>query len=126
MSTRCYVQRSGSDAQDSFYGRLLFLISELDLFSHQALLQFPKVERFLLCADIRQSISKIQKLTITAWKRYHKKTTLQELDIEVEILRRLICKSQLLRHINQLKFQSWIDHINEVGKMVGGWIKSLP
>lgn len=45
--------------------------------------QFPKNERFILCADIRRSMYSMLRLTVVASKRYHKKTTIQDLDIEL-------------------------------------------
>ena len=100
-------------------------IEDLDACSHLALANFPKKERHLLCADIRACIASIQRHTITAWKKYHKKTTLQELDIEVEVLRYLIRKSLLLKYITPKRYETWASHLNETGRMVGGWIKSV-
>ena len=59
------------------HGALMEKLEELAAYSHIAMLQFPKIEKFLLCAQIRDSISAIIRGVVTAWKRYHKKTTLQ-------------------------------------------------
>lgn len=48
------------------YVKLLDTLDRLDVYSHKALMQFPKYERFLLCAEIRSSISAIERLVITA------------------------------------------------------------
>lgn len=68
------------------YVKLLDTLDRLDVYSHKALMQFPKYERFLLCAEIRSSISAIERLVITAWLRFHKQSTFRDLDIEKEVL----------------------------------------
>ena len=66
---------------------MLVKLEELDDYTHVALRQYPKAERHLLAADTRACIDKLLRLTIAAWKRHHKKTTLSELDIEIEVMR---------------------------------------
>lgn len=104
--------------------KLLAKLEELDAYSHQAAMQFPKYERHVLCAEIRHSCNRLLRLTIQAAKRYHKKTTLQDLDIEVEILRGLVRKAHRLRYINHKKYETWARQIDEIGRMLGGWFKS--
>lgn len=104
---------------------ILTKMEELDAYSHKALVQFPKYEKFVLCADIRSTLSKIIKLTVRAGKRYYKKTTLQDLDIEIEYLRCQIRKAHRLKHINTRRYEIWTRHIDEIGRMAGGWIRSL-
>lgn len=106
------------------YAELLAKLEELEDYTHTALIQYPKLERHLLCADIRNSLAAVQRLVVVAWKRYHKKTTLQELDVEIEILRGWVRKSLRRGHINARRYEIWSRHINDVGRMVGGWIKS--
>ncbi|MCY1285986.1 hypothetical protein D9M68_303260 [compost metagenome] len=103
---------------------LLVRLEELDAYSHHALHQFPKLERHLLCADIRGALAQALRLTVTAWKRYHKKTTLAELDVEVEMLRVLVRKAFAMNYINERRYEVWSRHVDEIGRMVGGWIKS--
>lgn len=104
--------------------KILAKLEELDAYSRQAAMQFPKYERHVLCAEIRASCNRLLRLTIQAAKRYHKKTTLQELDIEIEVLRGLVRKAHRLRYINHKRYETWSREIDEVGRMLGGWIKS--
>ena len=41
---------------------LLTKLEELDAYSHKALVQFPKYEKFVLCAEIRQTLTAIIRL----------------------------------------------------------------
>jgi hypothetical protein len=103
---------------------ILTKMEELDAYSHNALIQFPKYEKFVLCAAVRQCLADIIKLVVRAGKRYHKKTTLQDLDIEIEYLRALIRKAHRLNYINMHRYHVWVGHVDEVGKMTGAWIKN--
>ena len=105
--------------------KILTKAEELNVYTHQALQQFPKYEKFVLCAEIRQTISNIIHAVIRSAKKYHKKTTLQDTDIEVEYLRSLIRKSYALQYINIHRYEIWVAHIHEIGKMVGGWLKAI-
>lgn len=107
------------------YAELQAKLEELEVYTHTALRQYPKAERHLLCADIRASMAAIQRLVVVAWKRYHKKTTLQDLDVEIEVLRGWLRKSLRLQYITPRRYEVWARHVNDVGRMVGGWIKSL-
>ena len=106
------------------YALLLAKLEEVECYTHTVLQQYPRAERHLLCADIRISLAIIQRLSVVAWKRYHKKTTLQDLDVEVEILRTWIRKSLRLKYITPHRYEIWARQVNEVGRMVGGWIKA--
>lgn len=105
--------------------RILAKLEELDTHSHQAVLQFPKFERHVLAAEIRGTLNRLLHLTVQGAKRYYKKTTLQELDVEVEYLRALVRKARRLGYINVNRYEIWSRHIDEIGRMVGGWIRSV-
>lgn len=95
------------------------------MYGYQALKQFPKHEKHVLGAEIRLSMLQLQRLIVTAFKRYHKKTTLTDLDIELAILKRRVRLAKDLQYLDLKKYQIWIGQLVEIGKMIGGWIKSI-
>lgn len=97
---------------------------EMLLYGYQALKQFPKHETHVLGAEIRLSMLQMQRLMITAFKRYHKKTTLTDLDIELAILKRQVRLAKDLRYIDLKKYERWSRMLLEIGNMIGGWIRS--
>lgn len=105
--------------------KILAKMEELDAYSHQVLIQFPKYEKHVLAAEIRATLAQIIKLTVRTAKKYHKKTTLQDLDVEVEYLRSLVRKAHRLKYINGHRYQVWSAHVDEIGRMVGGWINRI-
>ncbi|MCI7330225.1 MAG: diversity-generating retroelement protein Avd [Selenomonadaceae bacterium] len=98
-------------------------LEDLQLYTHKALFQFPKNERFLLCADIKNSVAECMHLTIRMKKKYTKKTTLQEIDIELDYLRTLIRTAHRCGYITEHKWISWVGRVDECGKILGGLLK---
>lgn len=93
-------------------------------YGYIALKQFPKSERYALAADIKKSMYELLRLIIRANKRYFKKTTLQDIDIELENLRYLVRMSNSLGFLPFKRYENWSRKLNEIGKMLGGWIKA--
>ena len=99
----------------------------IDMFSYGyiELKQFPKSERFTLVSEIKIILNNILSYVITATKKYFKKTTLQDLDIELAKLKVFIRLSKDLGFLSFKKYEIWVKQCLEIGKMLGGWIKSL-
>lgn len=93
---------------------------DIQAYSHNALFQFPKKERFLLCAQIQQSMDKALHEIIRFRMRYYKKTSLQEIDIEIEYLRTLVRQAHNFGYISTGRRMEWIEHLNEAGRILGG------
>lgn len=105
---------------------LIILQKTFDMmeYAYKALAQFPKGEKFALCADIKRCMDTIVERIIEANKKYYKKTTLQELDVEVEKLKTYVRLSYRLGFLPPRKYELWSGMAVEIGRMVGGWIKS--
>jgi len=89
-----------------------------------ALRQFPKYEKFVLAARIRQQMYDVLCLIVECNKRQFRKTALTDLDIAHETLRHLVDLSyRRLKYIDFKKYSLWMEKINEVGKLLGGWIR---
>jgi len=93
-------------------------------YAYPALAQFPKSEKFALAVDIKRCMNLMLERIIEAQKKYHKKTTLQSLDIEVMKLRAYIRLSHELGFLPVKKYEVWSGLVVEIGKMLGGWIRS--
>ena len=63
-------------------------------------------------------------LVITANKKYTKKTTLQELDVEIAALKVYVRLAADLQYLPLKKYEVWSKKLVAIGKMVGGWIRS--
>ena len=98
---------------------------------------FPRFEKYALSQQIRQCMYEVYALMVEGQKRYHKKTTLSNLDIRHEQWRMLV---NLANSLGYFEFkdgkeadkspQKMAAHrflaisrlIDELGRMVGGWI----
>lgn len=117
------LSRQEQAARYAPYQALIEKIEELDAYSHQVMHQWPKIERFVLAAEIRATLLRIRRICAVAWKRRQKAAALFDLDVEIEILRHLVRKAYRLRYITAKRLEVWARHIDEIGRMVGAWIK---
>lgn len=100
-------------------------LREASLYGRVALRNFPKAERFQLGAEIRDCTTNIKRLLLRALHRYHKKTTMEDIDIELNVLRSLVQESHDLHYINMHQYEVWSHHIDEVGAIFGAWYKRI-
>jgi four helix bundle protein len=94
-------------------------------YGYVALRQFPKSERHVLSQEIRQSLWRLLRLIVVCNRRYYKKTTLQDLDAELDLLRSQVRMAQSLGYLPFKKYEVWSRMLDEIGRMVGGWMKSV-
>ncbi len=93
------------------------------LYLHIALKNFPKSEKFVLAADIKNSFFEMMTLFITANKLQYKKKTLYEADVKLEIIRFQLRAAKDLQFLKLKQYEILAAQLSEVGKMLGGWIK---
>ena len=62
-------------------------VYDMIMYAYPAIEQFPKSQKFSLAQDMKKCLDAIMRYVIAANKKYTKKTTLQELDIENEALK---------------------------------------
>lgn len=105
--------------------KILQKIFDMMEYGYAALAQYPKSEKFALVTDIKRSMDTMLERAIEAQKKYYKKTTLQELDVEVMKLKAYLRLSQKLGFLPMKKYEIWSEKVVEIGKMLGGWLKSV-
>lgn len=97
---------------------------------------FPKHEKYALSQEIRSAAYDVYCILVECKKRYHNKTTLTKLDVRHEQLRMLInlafelgyfeyhnSKQGRQQSESQRRYTAVSILINELGAMIGGWIK---
>jgi hypothetical protein len=100
---------------------------------------FPKHEKYGLSLEIRRAAYETYGFIVEAQKRFHKKTTLTNLDIRHEQLRMLIRLAYSLGYFGfkagkvaeqspaeqgERRYLALSKLVDELGKMIGGWIAS--
>ena len=99
---------------------------------------FPRHEKHGLCLQIRNCAYDVLKGLVECHKRYHNKTSLTRLDVEHEQLRTLVNLSFEMGYFSYHHNKSTRSDpealrrytavsilVNELGAMIGGWIRSL-
>ena len=100
-------------------------VQDMMVYGYPILSRFPKVEKFSLAADIRSCMDQLLELTITEEKKYTKKTTLENMDICNEKLQIYLRTAMELKYISVHTYGVWVGKLVEIGKMIGGLIKSV-
>ena len=127
-------------------------IADMMKYGKKAVAMFPRRER-QTADEIRQTMLTMYRLAIMLEKKYYKKTTLQELDIELDVLRHLIRlahdkdfydkeitrksaggeterypdgKAKVIKMqppLSMHKYETWSRMLNEIGRIVGGYMR---
>ena len=105
--------------------KILQKVQDLMEYAYPILNQFPKAEKFSFAQDIRHSMNMLLELTITEDKRYTKKTTIENMDIENTKLMIYVRVAYHLRYIDKHRYSVWEGKIVEIGRMIGGLLKSV-
>lgn len=92
-------------------------------YGYIAIRQFPKSERHVLSQEIRQTMWQLLRLIVICNRRYHKKTTMQDLDATLDLLRAQVRLAKELGYLCFKKYEVWARHTDELGRMIGGWMK---
>jgi len=86
--------------------------------------RFPKYEKFVLCSQIKNCVLDIARGVIRANKSRHKKSFLFDLDVKLEELRFLVRFSHDRRFLSTKSYEHASKFLAEIGRLLGGWIKS--
>jgi len=124
------TQTTSIHAEAGLHRKLVLFASQLETY----LAHFPNCHKFALTQQIRLAFIDVFNLVTEAQKRYHKKTTLTQLDVRHEQLRMLI---NLAHELNLFNFSSGRSdpsfpgtkrflaisrQVDEIGRMIGGWL----
>jgi hypothetical protein len=128
-------------------------IEDMIKYGKKAVASFPRRER-QTADEIRQCMLTMYRLVIRIEKKHYKKTTLQDLDIELDTLRHLIrlahdkdyydervpkrdssgrpvkvdgktVYTTMQPPLSMKKYEYWSSLLTEIGKILGGYIKAF-
>lgn len=97
-------------------------------YSYNLLVKFPKSEKFTMVAQIKDSMLTAIKLILRANKVYNNHNARLELlnaiDAEISIQKVFVRMSHKLRYISNNNYMEWSRRLDELGRLLGGWIKT--
>ena len=106
---------------------ILQKIYELYKAFYQCSSNLPKKDRFGIGQRCENLILDLIELTIKASKsrRENKTAVLYQISLQLDTLKIFIRLMKEIRAIDLKKYTLFQGQINEIGKMLGGWIKSI-
>lgn len=87
--------------------------------------RFPKREKFALCTQLKNNIMDVARLIIRANKARNKRPLLYEIDVKLEELRLLVRFSHDRKYLSVKSYEHSSKCLAEIGRLLGGWIKSM-
>ena len=111
------------DSKATLSQKVYFLLKE----TIPMLNNFPRSQKFTLADRIQNQLSDLLEASIRAYYQSanQKKETLNSINISLEILRHYFRLGYDLGIYSSLKYNFFAEKLNEIGRMTGGWIKSL-
>lgn len=100
---------------------------ELIYYTEKITIKYPKSEKLSLVSNIKNTTYNGMKKIIIAQKEYNKSkriSILNELDIELKMLKVLVRVSYKNKYINSKNYASWSKKIFNISNLLGGWINS--
>ena len=85
--------------------------------------KFPRDQKFLLGDRIENGLLVVLELLVTANYSRKKTDQLQQANLRLEMLRFLFRLSFELKYLNQRRYELAASRLDEIGRMVGGWLR---
>ena len=101
--------------------------ADLIEYGYNLLKKYPKSEKYGLTSEIRKSMFETLRLILYANKICNKNTKLQtinKIDAEVTSQKFFVRFSYKNKYISHNKYFEWSKRLDEIGKIIVGWIKS--
>jgi hypothetical protein len=89
--------------------------------------KMPREQRYLLGHRLQEMLSDLLERIVEAYyaPTHHKRELLTKVNLSLEKLRYFFRLGYDLGYYNSIRYHDFALRINEIGKMTGGWLKSL-
>jgi hypothetical protein len=87
--------------------------------------KFPRQQRFVLATAVQQDALNFQEQIIAAAHARHPRPALEQADIYLTQLRTHLRLCQDLGFLSLGQYQHGAGMVNEMGKLLGGWLKTV-
>ena len=109
--------------------KLLIYHKYVDLveYGYKLLIKYPKYEKYALVSEVKRNMYQSLKYILYANKianKHDRLDILNRLDAEIAMQSFLVRFSYKNRYINTSNYYEWSKRLEEIGKILGGWIKS--
>lgn len=100
---------------------------EMIYYTENITLKYPKSEKGAMVDEIKRITYNGMRMIILANKEFNKNrriVILNEIDVELKMLKVMIRISYRKKYINSKNYSAWSKKIYNIGNLLGGWIKS--
>lgn len=100
---------------------------EMIYYTENITLKYPKSEKGAMVDEIKRITYNGMRMIILANKEFNKNrriVILNEIDVELKMLKVMIRVSYKKKYINSKNYSAWSKKIYNIGNLLGGWIKS--
>ena len=100
---------------------------EMIYYTENITLKYPKSEKGAMVDEIKKIAYNGMRKIILANKEFNKNKRiiiLNEIDVELKMLKVMIRVSYRKKYINSKNYSAWSKKIYNIGNLLGGWIKS--
>ncbi|MGL5965319.1 MAG: diversity-generating retroelement protein Avd [Fusobacteriaceae bacterium] len=98
---------------------------DFELYVYPLLEKFPRAEKYAMITRVKNTLREIIKKILKASASDRKKSHLFEADSELKMLRYEMRLAKELKYISIVRYEIISVKLAEIGRMLGGWIKSL-
>ena len=96
-------------------------------YGYNLLKKYPKSEKYGLTSEIRKSMFQTIRLILYANKisnKFNKLDIINKIDAEIASQKFFVRFSYKNKYISHNNYYEWSKRLDEIGKILGGWIKS--
>ncbi len=88
---------------------------------------FPRSQRFLIGDRMQSLNAELLEMLIEAYylPKSQKKAILRKVNIKIEKMRYYLRLCYDLGYYSSRKYHAMLEQLNEIGRMTGGWLKSI-
>ena len=122
---KSYKKNQSKKETESGIDKVYRAFNELDDRTQKYIIQFPKSQRYTIVKEFELLILKIERYLVECSLKYHKKTTVTNLHIEVEVFRKYITRCLTRNLINKSTRDKSIRCVNNLGTELEEFMKKL-
>lgn len=100
---------------------------DMAVYGYICLRQYPKSEKFTLAKETREALWEIGTLIVRAnsvTSAGEKRRCIEQVDLQLGRLKVMVRMGMKLEFLPFQKYENWMRNLTEIGKMVGGWLKT--
>ena len=118
---RSFFERNGMAESANILTKLqdllVYLIPQLN--------KFPRDQKFVLGDRIETKVLDVQEFCLRAYYSRDKRGYLLEANLQLEVVRHLVRLANALKLFSNHTYGVLAEKMDEVGRMIGGWLKSV-